>query len=229
MRRVGFASAFDVGARHKSNMALDHEYALLGGMNRAKVGRYLALLAAATSAGAVVLSSGLGFWLESKGWPRAATGWIATTVSAGVAWAVLYWVLDRHAWRWPLVGTALGVPDLSGDWIVEGLSLNPDAAERAWSGTATISQRWDKIHVRIDTAQSRSDSLTAALLCEPGGGHRLLYTYRNSPKIKERELQAHRGSADLLFAADRKSADGEYFNGQGRFTFGTLTLTRKNR
>lgn len=82
---------------------------------------------------------------------------------------------------------------------------------------------------RSTVQESEPVSITAALLCEPGGGHRLLYTYRNTPKIKERELQAHRGSADLLFAADRKSADGEYFNGQGRFTFGTLTLTRKNR
>jgi len=209
-------------------MSLDHEYAILGGMNRAKVGRYLALVAAATSAGAVVMSSSLGLWLESKGWPRILTNWIATAVSAGIAWTALYWMLDRHAWRWPLVGRALGVPDISGDWIIEGVSLSSDG-ERIWRGTAKISQRWDKIHVRIDTAHSISDSITAALLCEPGGGHRLLYTYRNTPKIRERDLQAHRGSADLLFAADRQSAEGEYFNGQGRFTFGTLTLTREIR
>lgn len=211
-------------------MSLDHEYALIGGMNRAKVGRYLALCAAAASAAAVMVSTGFGLWLEARGLPRQWTGWIATGVSAGLAWAILYWFLDHFAWRWPPLGRALGVPDLRGRWIVQGRSLGQAADQsRDWTGFLTITQRWDKIHVRIDTETSQSDSITAALLCEPGGGYRLLYTYRNSPKITAQELSSHRGSADLLFTGDRQAAGGEYFNGQGRFTFGTMTLVREAR
>ncbi len=210
-------------------MALEHEYALLGGFNRAKVGRYLALAAAGVSALAVLLSAGLGAWLEGRGLPRQWTGWIASAISAGAAWTALYWLLDNHAWHWKPVGRALGVPDLAGGWKVQGLTLNPDKSPGwAWSGTLTISQKWDKLRVRLQTAQSSSVSITAAILCEDEAGWRLFYTYRNEPKVGEADLQPHRGSADILFASDLRTASGEYFNGLGRFTFGSMTLTREN-
>ncbi|HEX8167114.1 MAG TPA: hypothetical protein VF601_15190 [Beijerinckiaceae bacterium] len=211
-------------------MALEHEYALLGGVNRAKVGRYLALVSAAVSAVAVLISSGLSAWLEGRGLPREWTGWIASAVSAGVSWTCLYWLLDNYAWRWPPIGRALGVPDLSGNWKVKGQSLKADKSLGfTWEGTLTVIQKWDKLRVRLATSQSASVSITAAILCESGVGWRLFYTYRNEPKIGEPELQPHRGSADILFTPDRKTGSGEYFNGLGRFTFGTMELTKEAR
>ena len=37
----------------------------------------------------------------------------------------------------------------------------------------------------------------------------------------------HLGFCDLNFAKDLKSAEGEYFNGHGRNTFGVMHLTRR--
>lgn len=208
-------------------MSAPHEYALLGGFSRAKVGRYLALGAAGVSSLAVFLSAGLGIALEDRGMPRQWTAWVASAMSASLVWAALYWLLDNHAWRWPLLSKALSVPDLSGRWQVSGESLDAERnVTHRWAGVLTIAQRWDKLRVRLETDQSASVSITAAILCEEDAGWRLFYTYRNEPWIGEAELHGHKGSADILFAADRRTGAGEYFNGLGRFTFGKLLLTK---
>ena len=211
-------------------MIHDHEYALLGGMNRAKVGRYLSLAAAGISA--LVMLGVLTLWDAAKalGVPPNIPPAILSLIGASTIFTVLYWFLDKHAWRWAPVGGWLKAPDLSGEWICEGESLGTDGlAKFTWSGTITIIQSWDKIRVRLRTPTSASNSLAAALVCDEADGFRLLYNYRNDPKVGEPELQSHRGFADLVFAHDRQSAEGEYFNGHGRFTFGKLKLVKEVR
>jgi hypothetical protein len=58
-------------------------------------------------------------------------------------------------------------------------------------------------------------------------GYRLLYNYRNEPRIEEPDLKGHVGFADLVFDKNLRTAEGPYFNGHGRFTFGTIKLTRQ--
>ncbi|MGY8663524.1 hypothetical protein Q3C01_14300 [Bradyrhizobium sp. UFLA05-109] len=205
----------------------DHDYSLHGGLNRAKVGRYLTLIAASCSAGIVFVLLSLvdiahRFDLNTNLPPS-----ILSLVSASVVFTVLYWVLNRFAWRWPMLSMALKVPDLAGDWSCVGQTINPDGTQGyQWSATVTIYQSWDKIRVRLKTQQSGSESIAAALICDDPEGCRLLYNYRNDPKIGEVELKSHLGSCMFLFSKDLKSADGEYFNGHGRFTFGTIKLLR---
>jgi hypothetical protein len=208
-------------------MALEHEYALLGGMNRAKVGRYLSLAAAGISA-AVMLGL-LTLWdaAKSLGVPPNVPPTVLSLLSAATIFTVLYWFLDRHAWRRAPVGGWLKAPDLSGTWTCEGTTLKVDgSAQFAWSGKLTIVQSWDKIRVRLKTDTSGSNSIAAALVCDEVEGFRLLYNYRNDPKVEHPELLSHRGFAELVFSHDRQSAEGEYFNGQGRFTFGIMKLTK---
>jgi hypothetical protein len=206
---------------------LDHEYALLGGLNRAKVGRYLAVVAAAVSAAIVFVLLSVVDLIKSFGLPVSLTPSVMSLVGAGAVFAVLYWFFNRFAWRWPLLKLAVKVPNLSGAWLCSGKTYNTEGAvERTWSGTVTIYQRWDKIRVKLKTEKSGSDSIAAALVCDDDDGYRLLYNYRNQPRIDAVELKAHLGFCDLIFAKDLKSADGEYFNGRGRNTFGTMHLTR---
>lgn len=205
----------------------DHEYALLGGMNRAKVGRYLSVAAAAISA--LVMFGVLALWDVAKalGLPPNIPPAVISLIGAGSIFTVLYWFVDRHAWKWAPVGGWLKAPDLSGEWNCQGTSLKPDGSVAfAWSGTVTIVQSWDKIRVRLRTRKSGSNSLAAALVCDEADGFRLLYNYRNDPRAGEPELKSHRGFAELVFSPDRTTAEGEYFNGQGRFTFGTIKLVK---
>ena len=205
----------------------DHEYALLGGINRAKVGRYLSVAAAAISA--LVMLCVLALWDVAKalGLPPNIPPAVLSLIGAGSIFTVLYWFLDRHAWKWAPVGGWLKAPDLSGEWDCQGTTLAPDGSVAfEWSGTIKIVQSWDKIRVRLTTSTSGSNSLAAALVCDEADGFRLLYNYRNDPRVGEPELQTHRGFAELVFSPDRSTAEGEYFNGDGRFTFGTMKLVK---
>lgn len=207
---------------------LDHEYALLGGLNRAKVGRYLGIIAAAVSAAIVFVLLNAVTFFQKLGLPANLTPSVMSLVGAGAVFGALYWLFNRYLWRWPLLALALKVPNLAGEWKCNGATLASNGSvEREWAGTVSIYQRWDKIRVRLKTEQSGSNSIAAALLCDDDDGYRLLYNYRNHPKINEVELKSHLGFCDLHFSKELKSAQGEYFNGHGRNTFGTMHLTRK--
>jgi hypothetical protein len=206
----------------------EHEYALLGAMNRAHVGRYLGLIAAAVSASIVYLLLSAVDIAHRLGWNVNVTPSILSLVGATAVFGVLYWVFDRFAWRWRFLNTVIKVPYVAGEWRCQGQTINPDgSAGHQWNATITILQSWDKIRVLLKTAQSSSNSIAAALICDDADAYRLLYHYRNDPKIGEVELKSHLGFGGLIFVRDLRTADGEYFNGHGRNTFGTMKLKRK--
>ena len=171
-----------------------HEYALLGGVNRALVGRYLNVIAAVASAVIVFILLAAVNLAQRLGIPANLTPAVLSLVGAGAIFGFLYWIFDRYAWRWPYLSTLLKVPNLSGDWRCEGQTLNPDGKPSyVWKGTVTIVQSWDKLRVRIKTEQSGSNSITAALMYDEADGYRLLYHYRNDPRIGEADLASHLG------------------------------------
>ncbi len=126
-----------------------------------------------------------------------------------------------------MIATAINVPDLSGKWRVSGKTLDGDKnATYEWSGIITITQTWEKIKVLLQTSQSSSFSISAALVREPGAGFRLSYPYMNEPKADQVELRNHVGFADFLFAPNLASAEGDYFNNKGKTTQGVMRLER---
>ncbi|MBP1806961.1 hypothetical protein [Rubellimicrobium aerolatum] len=206
---------------------MEHEYTVLGGVSRAIVGRYLSLIAAGVSAGVVFAILWAVDIAHRFGLPANLPPSVLSLVGAGAVFAALYWLLDRYAWRWSLVSKFLKVPDLSGEWSCKGQTLNPDGSPSYnWEAQVTIIQTWDKIRVRLRTPQSGSNSNSAALICDEADGYRLFYSYKNDPKIGEPELRSHRGFTEITFDKDLRSGEGEYFNGYGRYTFGTLKLHR---
>lgn len=209
-------------------MTQEHEYALLGGLNRAKVGRYLGIVAASVSSAIVFVLLALVDVAKALDWSPNLPPIVLSWVGAGAVYAVLYWLFDRHMWKLPALSGVLRVPNLSGKWRCDGQTINPDkTAGYTWQGEVTIIQIWDRLRVRLRTAQSGSNSIAAALVYEEADGFRLMYNYINEPNIDQPELAAHRGFADLTFAKNLQTADGEYFNGHGRFTFGTMHLSRE--
>lgn len=207
-------------------MSTEHEYSLLGGVNRSSVGKWIMRASALMSASAVfVLLTAVDlakrFDINANLPPSA-----LSLVGAGMMYATLYWLFDHFGWRIRVVGRCLKLPNISGRWACEGISLDRTPPER-WEGTVTIIQSWDRIRVYLETARSSSDSIAAALLHETGTGNRLLYHYCNHPRAGEAELHAHHGFAELTFTPDGSAARGEYFNGRGRNTFGTLQLTKE--
>lgn len=206
---------------------LEHEYTVLGGVNRARIGHYLGIVSGLVSAGVVfVLLSAVDiankFGVSTNLPPS-----VLSLVSAGTVFLILYWLLEKYAWKWPGLAALLKVPDLGGEWTCKGQTINPDGTTgHEWKAKVIIIQSWDRIRVRLKTDQSGSNSTSAALICDPADGYRLFYSYKNDPNIDEVDLNAHRGAAELTFAKDLQSAEGEYFNGHGRYTFGRMKLRR---
>lgn len=206
---------------------IPHEYAILGGVNRSRVGRIIGSIAGGISS--LLVFAILYFFDVAKGFglneniPPIAF----SLISAAAVYAALYLFFSRIAWKWSYFPRLLRNPNLSGSYDVSGQTLDRSSKIlHEWSGEMVISQSWDNIRVRLQTGQSRSHSIAAALHWDETDGYRLLYHYRNEPGIGNK-LAVHRGFSDILFSSDQKSASGEYFNGQGRFTFGRMTLTKR--
>lgn len=207
-------------------MPLEHEYALLGGCNRAAIGKWIARASALLSAAAVFVLLSAVDLARSFGIDANLPPAVLSLVGAGMVYTLLYWIFDQYAWRIGPLGRMLKVPHLAGTWTCEGVGVDR-SPPFPWHGEIKIVQSWDRIRVHLATAQSSSDSVAAALLYDAAVGYRLLYHYRNHPRMGETDLAAHHGFAELVFAPDARSASGEYFNGRGRNTFGTLKLTKE--
>lgn len=207
---------------------LEHEYSLLGGFSRAKVGRYLSLLSASASAMLVFVLLWAVDLAKTFGLPANVPPSLLSLLGAGGVFIALYWLFDKYAWKWPFVEALLKVPNLSGKWTCTGQSLDlTGAVTFNWSGEVTIVQSWDKIRVHLKTTQSGSNSNSAAIIRDEATGYRLFYSYKNEPNISETALHSHRGFAELDFNTDLTEASGEYFNGRGRYSFGRMQLQRQ--
>ncbi|MGO7788387.1 hypothetical protein ACC703_13010 [Rhizobium ruizarguesonis] len=206
---------------------LEHEYTHLGGISRLNVGRCLGIISAAASAGIVFVLLWSVNLAQSMGLPVNLPPSLLSLVGAGVVFSVLAWLLNRHAWRWRIMQYVLQVPDLSGDWTCTGRTIGTNLnSEYDWKGAVTIVQSWDKIRIRLKTDTSASNSKSAALVKDEADGWRVFYSYSNEPRIGETGLNAHRGVAEILFDKNLKAGNGEYFNGHGRYTFGTMKLEK---
>lgn len=201
-----------------------HEYAVIG-HSRAAWGRHLGT-AAAIIASVCAAIAVAGFELAQKLGLSNTGQVILWPLSAAIIFPFAHWLFDKWIWKWGIMSPLLNIPDLNGEWECQGLTTSSDP-QREWEGTVIISQTWEKIKLHLRTSQSTSSSISAALLHEPGLGYRLMYSYRNSPRLGEPELAAHVGFCEFIFAEALTSADGEYFNNHGRTTSGRMRLTRK--
>ncbi|MBO1503768.1 hypothetical protein AB6825_16600 [Serratia proteamaculans] len=208
---------------------LDHEYSLLGGFNRVRIGQILAIGASLISGLLIFI---LLYFVDIAGrWgiPVNVPPMVFALLGAGSVFTFLYWVFNRYLWRCHLLSHLLNVPDLHGEWHCLGKTLNAQGeVTRDWSGTITIAQCWDKIRLQLKTSTSTSNSICAALMYDEMNGYRILYNYRNDPKMGVTELTTHIGFADLWIDKNAQTGEASYFNGRGRTTFGTFTLKRKN-
>lgn len=207
----------------------EHEYSVMGGANRANVGRLLSFAASAIS-GALVFTLLSAVDLAKRfGWNVNVPPTLLSLLGAGAVFGFLYWVLNKWAWKWPGIGLALKVPDISGTWDCTGKTLDTDGSTKHdWQAEVTIVQSWDKLRIRLATKTSGSSSISAALAHDSIDGFVLLYHYRNDPRADAVGLASHTGCSVMTIAKDLKSATGDYFNGRGRVTFGTMNWTKRN-
>lgn len=216
------------GANGASSVGkLDHEYSIVGGFNRSKVGHWIGGISVLVSSVVVTtviflvdIAKKLGF---SNGLPEL----ILWPIGAGTIYVALYWFFESRFWRNKYMHLALKVPDLEGTWKCTGEKLDSNGnVELVWYGSITIVQSWDYIRIYLKTDNSESDSISAALRYDRSIGFKLMYTYMNRPKAGQTQLSAHNGYAELLFDNNLQSAEGDYFNGRGRYSYGRMKLAK---
>jgi len=207
---------------------LDHEYSLLGGFNRVRIGQIIAIGASAISSLLILILLSIFDIANKMGISANIPPALFSLIGAGSLFTLLYWFFNRHIWRWGLLSQILNVPDLRGEWICRGKTLNANGeVTYLWEGIVTITQCWDKLRIQLKTATSTSNSICAALLFDEMNGYRILYNYQNTPKVGEATLHPHIGFTDLMIDKQVQTGEASYFTGRGRNTFGTFTLEKK--
>lgn len=201
-----------------------HEYIVICGLNRSKVGRYIAIIASVISFVLIFIALTIIEWLKNFHINSHIPASVFSLISAGGIYILLYTCFDKYLWKNNRLGKLLCVPNLEGNWDVSGHTKSDGGMK--WEGKLTIVQSWDKVRIHLKTKTSHSDSVTASIIHDEGIGYQLLYNYRNQPKTGEEHLTSHVGFAEFRFDKELNSAEGHYFNGQGRATFGTMTITR---
>jgi hypothetical protein len=203
-----------------------HEYSILG-HSRASLGRHLGTVAAAAAALSILIAPAMLAVLEGLGLIGSVPPTLLWPLTAGLFYLLVHWLFDRCLWRVSWVARFFGLPDLSGRWACEAQTFDIDnKPSYEWSGTVTIHQTWEKICIYLDTGQSSSSSCVASISPETEKGFKLIYSYRNEPKVGE-ELQLHLGFAEMLFDRETSRAEGEYYNVKGRSTRGRMTWTKE--
>jgi hypothetical protein len=151
--------------------------------------------------------------------------WLASPPSAlGIAVA-LYEAFDKWLWRWFRRLGIVKVPDIQGQWEVEGYTSFEQM--KPFKAKVTIRQTWTHISVYLETEHSTSRSLAASLLLNQPEGPTLIYQYRNEPKPNaEKTMHVHMGTA-LLRLKNAEYMEGEYYSGRDRQNYGSLILKRK--
>lgn len=201
-----------------------HEYTIIG-HSRAKIGRWLAIVAGLIASASFSAGIALMGIAEAIGLSHSNT-LIAWPITSGLFFAILYFIFESSIWKWPLTYKILNIPNLAGKWEVQGQTLDLDGNVKFdWKSELIITQSWEKIRVFQETDTSRSYSISAALLPDRDIGYRLMYSYRNEPKLGNGELHAHDGYAEIVFHPENGVGNGDYFNKQ-RFTFGTMKLRK---
>lgn len=155
---------------------------------------------------------------------------LSLTIAVSVVFTAIYFLFNKYLWKVKFFGKVFSFPNLSGTWVCKGSTLNSDGEiEFSWDGKVRIEQTWDKVLITLITDKSKSQSLSVVGgVCHvPTVGYKLSYSYANVPSIDQVALDRHEGFCQLTFSEDMTSAQGHYFNGQGRFTFGKMILNRE--
>ena len=108
---------------------------------------------------------------------------VVMSVTTFSVFGVLYFAFDRWLWRIPLVGNVIGIPNLAGQWTIQGKTDGADGVPRNWEGTVTIEQTWSHIAISIETEHSRvtCQCLVTNTISIELHFHRILFSHHSLP------------------------------------------------
>lgn len=145
------------------------------------------------------------------------------------ATAVFFVVLifEKWAWKWKkFQGWLVSTPNIQGEWKGH-MKYKHKGKDCEKDFDVKIIQSFLYISVCIKTDESISNSVTATFdIDKERGIRKLIYTYRNEPKIVFRKKSPiHYGTSALSISDDFNEMEGYYWT--DRNTQGELRITKK--
>ncbi|MCP4368374.1 MAG: hypothetical protein GY797_09740 [Deltaproteobacteria bacterium] len=155
--------------------------------------------------------------------------WFDTPAVLGF-FSMFVWLYDNHFWRYSPFRRLkwFYIPNLNGLWKVKIVS-SYKGFEDYIQATVRIRQTASKISIALQTNESSSHSIFAALICiERFNTYELVYHYVNRPKADAVEtMSIHNGTCWLEVADNIGCLEGVYYSGRGRQHFGTIAFVRQ--
>lgn len=130
----------------------EHEYSIIG-HSRSRIGMYLAF-AAGMLAGALAVGVSLLLTVARNAEYLDIPEIVLWPVTSAAVFGAMFFVFDRFVWRWWGIRSAIGIPDISGEWELDGISYDQNHEPKwQWSGKIEITQKYEKIFVWLRTSQ----------------------------------------------------------------------------
>jgi len=141
-------------------------------------------------------------------------------------YGIFYAIFDKYLWRISVLQRIglMKLPNLNGTWK-GSITSSFDTHAIKYDATIEIRQSWARISINLRTQNSKSHSLTAAILMENPSNIILSYEYLNEPISRAKTtMHIHRGTARLTLICSGQVLEGEYYSGRDRQNFGALSL-----
>ena len=166
---------------------------------------------------AVVLALGLAKAYTRFAWTP--PWWMDAPSVMGI-YGIIHKLFDSYGWRW-----LSPIPNLRGTWT--GFVKSSHESDRQSRVDVTIQQTWTRVRISLESAESRSRSLMAAIRTDEEGPG-VSYEFLNEPKavVSAPTMQAHRGTASLHLHPDGERLEGDYYSGRGRTNNGQIQVQR---
>ncbi len=156
--------------------------------------------------------------------------WLLPIPSIALFFGVSYWAFDNWLWRFRFLRVLrlISVPDLRGTWTGT-IASSYTGFEKTQPVTVTIEQTWTKIVVRLNSAGSRSWSITASVLTNSPEGLVLTYLFDNQPEAESAQTMERFRGTTVMVNTEPGLLEGYYYTGRGRETHGSVNLCRQPR
>lgn len=156
--------------------------------------------------------------------------WYVETPSILGIFGLIYWLYNKYLWKNKLTQKLdwVKIPNISGNWLVE-IKTSHDGFTKTVFGKAIIRQTAFKISIAVETDNSTSQSIHAAVLrTEKINEYDLTYNYINHPRADSVEsMNIHIGTTSMSIADNGLRMDGQYYTGRDRRNFGRIIFTRQ--
>ena len=178
----------------------------------------------------VMVALASGTWalvLAHNGWVIPATFFAPLSLVVGLLMGFIF-AFNTWIWRWPLIRSLAGRPDLRGTWRgfvrSNAKTSNHNVNSEPIEIFVIIRQTFSTIHLRLLSPESQSFSLATTLFEEATEQFALTWIFRNEPRLLVQDRsRAHLGGGLLRVSGETSSSmSGHYWT--DRNTSGEIEL-----